>query len=76
MEAIKAYLEMIKDLPILKKKEEVELITKAKRGHKASRRKVINCNLKLVVNIAKHYAHFNLSLMDLIAEGNICSKSS
>ncbi|MFH1519551.1 MAG: sigma-70 family RNA polymerase sigma factor [Candidatus Omnitrophota bacterium] len=71
MEAIKAYLERIKKLPILTKKEEVELIQKAKRGSRVSRRKIINCNLKLVVNIAKHYSHCNLSLMDLIAEGNI-----
>ena len=71
MEAIKAYLERIKDLPILKQKEEIELIRKAKRGSRAARRKVINCNLKLVVNIVKHYSHHNLSLMDLIAEGNI-----
>lgn len=71
MEAIKAYLERIKDLPLLKKKEEVELIQKAKRGGRDARRKVINCNLKLVVSIAKHYTHLNLSLMDLIAEGNI-----
>jgi len=71
MEAIKAYLERIKDLPILKKKEEVELIAKAKRGGRVARRKVINCNLKLVVSMAKHYSHYNLSLMDLIAEGNI-----
>lgn len=71
MEAIKAYLERIKDLPILKKKEEIEFIRKAKRGSRAARRKVINCNLKLVVSIVKHYSHYNLSLMDLIAEGNI-----
>lgn len=71
MEAIKAYLELIKDLPILQKQEEIELITKAKRGSRQARRKLINCNLKLVVNIVKHYASFNFSLMDLIAEGNI-----
>ena len=71
MEAIKAYLDRIKDLPILKKKEEVELIQKAKRGNRAARRKIINCNLKLVVSLVKHYSHHNLSLMDLIAEGNI-----
>ena len=71
MEAIKAYLEQIKGLPVLKKQEEIDLITKAKQGNKGSRRKVINCNLKLVVNIAKHYSHFHLSLMDLIVEGNI-----
>ena len=71
MEAIKAYLERIKDLPLLKKQEEVDLIKKAKKGNRGARRKIINCNLKLVVNIAKHYSHFNLTLMDLIAEGNI-----
>jgi len=71
MEAIKAYLERIKNLPILKKTEEVELIRRAKRGSRIARRKVISCNLKLVVSLAKHYSNYNLSLMDLIAEGNI-----
>ena len=71
MDAIKAYLERIKDLPILKKDEEIVIITKAKKGNLKARRKIINCNLKLVVNIAKHYSNLNLSLMDLIAEGNI-----
>jgi len=71
MEAIKAYLNKIKDLPLLKKQEEVDLIKKAKRGSREARRKIINCNLKLVVNIAKNYSRFRLPLMDLIAEGNI-----
>lgn len=71
MEAIKAYLDRIKSLPLLKAGEEADLIRKAKKGNREARRKLINCNLKLVVNIAKHYAHFNLTLMDLIAEGNI-----
>lgn len=71
MEAIRAYLQKIKDLPLLKPKEEIELIKKAKRGNRAARRELINCNLKLVVNIAKHYSGYALSLMDLIAEGNI-----
>lgn len=71
MEAIKAYLERIKNIPVLSKKEEENLIRKAKRGNREARRKLINANLKLVVNIAKHYTHFGLPLMDLIAEGNI-----
>ncbi len=71
MNAIKAYLERIKDLPVLTKVEEVALIKKAKKGNREARRRLINCNLKLVVNIAKHYTHLTLSLMDLIAEGNI-----
>ena len=71
MEAIKAYLERIKNLPLLTKEEEITFIKKAKRGSLTARRKIINCNLKLVVNIAKHYSRYNLTLMDLIAEGNI-----
>jgi RNA polymerase primary sigma factor len=71
MNAIKAYLERIKDLPVLTKEEEIELIENAKQGDRDARRRLINCNLKLVVNIAKHYTHLTLSLMDLIAEGNI-----
>jgi len=71
MEAIKAYLNKIKDIPLLSKEEEVELVPKAKDGNREARRKLINANLKLVVNIAKHYAYFDLALMDLIAEGNI-----
>ncbi|HIE36013.1 MAG TPA: sigma-70 family RNA polymerase sigma factor [Candidatus Omnitrophica bacterium] len=71
MEAIRAYLEKIKNIPLLNKKEEEDLIKKAKKGNKEARRKLINSNLKLVVNIAKHYAHFDLPLMDLITEGNI-----
>jgi len=71
MDAIKAYLERIKHIPVLTKKEEEELITKALNGNLKARRKLIAANLKLVVNIAKHYSHFGLHLMDLIAEGNI-----
>jgi RNA polymerase primary sigma factor len=52
MEAIKAYLEKIKNIPPLTKKEEEELVKKAKKGNKEARRKLINSNLKLVVNIA------------------------
>jgi RNA polymerase primary sigma factor len=71
MEAIKAYLDKIKNIPLLEKAEEEKLIRTAKKGNRESRRKIINANLKLVVNIAKHYSHFDLPLMDLIAEGNI-----
>ena len=71
MEAIRAYLERIKDIPLLSKKEEINYIKSSRRGNLKARWEIINANLKLVVNIAKHYAHFNLPLMDLIAEGNI-----
>ncbi|MBU1122026.1 MAG: RNA polymerase sigma factor RpoD/SigA [Candidatus Omnitrophota bacterium] len=71
MEAIKAYLERIKNIPVLTQPEEESIVKKAKRGNKEARRKMITSNLKLVVNIAKHYSRYGLPLMDLIAEGNI-----
>ena len=71
MEAIRAYIERIKDIPLLSAKEERELARKARKGSKLAKRKLITANLKLVVNIAKHYTRYGLPLMDLIEEGNL-----
>ena len=71
MEAIRAYIEAIKDTPLLSAKEEKEYSRSARKGSIVSQRKLITSNLKLVVNIAKHYARYGLSLMDLIEEGNL-----
>ncbi|MCD6539778.1 MAG: sigma-70 family RNA polymerase sigma factor [Candidatus Omnitrophica bacterium] len=71
MEAIRAYIERIKDIPLLSAKEERELARKARKGSKVAKRKLITTNLKLVVSIAKHYTRYGLSLMDLIEEGNL-----
>ncbi|MBN2120925.1 MAG: RNA polymerase sigma factor RpoD/SigA [Candidatus Omnitrophica bacterium] len=71
MEAIQAYINAIKNIPLLTAKEEKDLSRKARRGNTTAKRKLITANLKLVVNIAKHYARYGLSLMDLIEEGNL-----
>lgn len=71
MDAIRAYIETIKDVPLLTAKEEKDLAQKARKGSKFAKRKLITSNLKLVVNIAKHYSRYGLSLMDLIEEGNL-----
>lgn len=41
------------------------------RGDVASRRRMIESNLRLVVKIARRYGNRGLALLDLIEEGNL-----
>ena len=51
--------------------EEIKLARRVARGDDRARRQLIKANLRLVVRIPKKYEHLGLSLLDLIAEGNI-----
>ena len=68
---IKLYLKEIKDIPLLTADEEKQLATRIKRGDAAARKKMIQSNLRLVINIARRYGHMGLPLLDLIEEGNL-----
>lgn len=71
MDSIKTYLKEIRNIPLLKPEEEIELARKIKKGSREARKKMIRSNLRIVVNIAKRYTYFGLPLMDLIEEGNM-----
>lgn len=71
MEAIRAYLKEIRNIPLLTAKEEIELSRRVRKGDKRARERMIRSNLRLVINIAKRYGHLGVPLMDLIEEGNI-----
>lgn len=65
------YLKAIGKNALLTAKEERELATCVREGDFKARQRMIECNLRLVVNIAKHYLNRGLELLDLIEEGNL-----
>ena len=70
-DAISLYLRDIGDIPLLSKDEEAKLAKRARRGNKEAKRTLIKANLRLVVAIAKRYAHLGVPFLDLIEEGNL-----
>lgn len=65
------YLKEINNIPLLEREEEVDLATKAAEGDKAAVKRLIESNLRFVVNVAKKYQNQGIPLADLINEGNI-----
>ena len=65
------YLNEIGREGLLTPDQERELATRVREGDFDARQKMIEHNLRLVVNIAKHYVNRGLSLLDLIEEGNL-----
>ncbi|KKQ52071.1 MAG: RNA polymerase sigma factor [Parcubacteria group bacterium GW2011_GWD2_38_11] len=70
---VQMYLREIGRVPLLKSEEEIKLAKANEKGDLASKQKLTEANLRLVVSIAKKYVgrSHNLSLLDLIQEGNI-----
>jgi len=72
-DAVQMYLKEIGKTPLLTKDEEKDLAKRTERGDEEARQRLMKANLRLVVSIAKHYVNRtpNLSILDLIQEGNI-----
>jgi len=68
---IRSYLQEIGRIPLLTGPEEIYLAKKIIEGDKKSSEYLTTANLRLVVSIAKKYAHRGLDLLDLIQEGNM-----
>lgn len=71
LDATRIYLAEIGFSPLLSAEEEAEYGRRARAGDDAARCRMIESNLRLVVNIARRYQHRGLPLLDLIEEGNL-----
>jgi RNA polymerase nonessential primary-like sigma factor len=71
VDATQMYLREIEFSPLLTPEEEVHYGRLARKGDEAGRKKMITCNLRLVVKIARRYMGRGLPLPDLIEEGNL-----
>jgi len=71
LDATRMYLSEIGCSKLLTKEEEVYFARLAQRGDREARARMIECNLRLVVKIARRYMNRGLALLDLIEEGNL-----
>jgi RNA polymerase primary sigma factor len=69
--SLSVYLREINKIPLLTRDEEVSLARRAKDGCQDAKDKLIQANLRFVVNVAKKYQNQGLTLSDLISEGNL-----
>lgn len=67
----KRYSEIIKNNPLLTKKQEISLSRQTKKGDLSARKKLIESNYRLVLSIAKKYYRSDISFDDLLQESSI-----
>lgn len=70
-DSVKLYLTEIGQSSLLSPTQEQELAIKAMQGDKNAKNILIECNLRLVISIAKRYSGRGMAMQDLIQEGNL-----
>ena len=65
-----AFSEIIKNNPLLTKRQEFELSKKAKAGDVLARQKLVESNYRLVISIAKKYHRKDIDFEDLLQESS------
>ena len=70
-DTVKMYLNEIRQMRLLTAQQEVELARSMEKGDHKAKKKFVESNLRLVVNIAKRYVGRGMLFLDLIQEGNM-----
>jgi RNA polymerase primary sigma factor len=68
---LKLYVRQIGDGRLLTPAEERELARRKDEGDEEAKKRLIECNLRLVMSITRNYTRANVPLLDLIQEGNL-----
>jgi RNA polymerase primary sigma factor len=68
---LKLYVRQIGDGRLLTPSEERELARRKDLGDEDAKRRLIECNLRLVMSITRNYTKAGVPLLDLIQEGNM-----
>jgi RNA polymerase primary sigma factor len=71
IDLLRTYVGQLDDGPLLTHAEELELARRKDRGDEAAKERLVECNLRLVISIARRYQGNGVPLLDLIQEGNI-----
>lgn len=70
-QSLDKYLSEIAKIPLITVEDEVNLAQRIRGGDDAALTKLVNANLRFVVSVAKQYHHSEMTLSDLINEGNL-----
>jgi RNA polymerase primary sigma factor len=68
---LKLYVRQIGNGRLLTPSEERELARRKDEGDEEAKQRLIECNLRLVMSITRHYTRAGVPLLDLIQEGNL-----
>jgi RNA polymerase primary sigma factor len=68
---LKLYVRQIGNGPLLTTAEERELARRKDEGDEWAKRRLVECNLRLVMSITRNYVNSGVPLLDLIQEGNL-----
>ena len=71
LDLLHTYVGQIDDGPLLTREEEQFLARRKDAGSVEARDRLIECNLRLVISIARRYQNNGVPLLDLIQEGNL-----